>query len=71
MDAIEERAARLEMTRLRLDTDGREPAALSLFRARGYREIADYNGNERARRWFEKALTATASTAPAAPPTGR
>lgn len=48
-DAIEERATHLEMTRLRLDTDGREPAALSLFQARGYRPIADYNGNPRAR----------------------
>jgi ribosomal protein S18 acetylase RimI-like enzyme len=71
MDAIEARAAALAMTRLRLDTRGDEQAALALFRSRGYREIADYNGNERARWWFEKALTATPSTAPAPRTTGR
>ena len=71
MDAIETRAAQLGMDRVRLDTTGDEAAALALFRARGYREIGDYNGNERARWWFEKALTTTASTEPARPPTGR
>jgi GNAT superfamily N-acetyltransferase len=71
MDAIEARAALLAMTRLRLDTSGDEQAALALFRSRGYREIADYNGNERARWWFEKALTATPSTARAPRTTDR
>ena len=72
MDAIELRATQLGMTCLRLDTDGREPAAVSLFQARGYRRIADYNGNPRARYWFEKAhLTPTASTARAPQPRDR
>jgi GNAT superfamily N-acetyltransferase len=41
---------------VRLDTGARQPAALALFRSRGYREIADYNGNELAAHWFEKRL---------------
>lgn len=70
MDAIEAHAAARDYRRLRLDTTG-DPAALALFGSRGYREIPDYNGNERARHWLEKELTPTASTAPPPPPTGR
>jgi ribosomal protein S18 acetylase RimI-like enzyme len=39
-----------------LDTRARQPAALALFRSRGYREIPDYNGNELAAHWLEKRL---------------
>jgi GNAT superfamily N-acetyltransferase len=52
-----ERSARERGYRIvRLDTGGRQPAALALFRSRGYREIPDYNGNELAAHWFEKRL---------------
>lgn len=71
MDAIEAHAMARGMAALRLDTRGDDAAALALFRRRGYHEIADYNGNERARWWFEKALTSSASRAPAPPPTDR
>jgi GNAT superfamily N-acetyltransferase len=39
-----------------LDTGANQPAALELFRAAGYSEIGDYNGNPYARYWFDKAL---------------
>jgi len=54
LHALEDRAISLGYTTIRLDTDGGVPAALALFRSRGYCEIADYNGNEYARYWFEK-----------------
>ena len=41
---------------IRLDTGDRQPAALRVFRATGYREIGDYNGNPVAAFWFEKSL---------------
>jgi GNAT superfamily N-acetyltransferase len=41
---------------VRLDTGNQQPAALDLFRAAGYREIDDYNGNPHASYWFEKSL---------------
>jgi len=41
---------------IRLDTGDRQPAALRVFRATGYREIGDYNGNPYASYWFEKLL---------------
>jgi ribosomal protein S18 acetylase RimI-like enzyme len=55
--ALEERARALGYTCLRLDTPGNDVAALGLFAAAGYRSISDYNGNLRARYWFEKTLT--------------
>ncbi len=71
MDAIEAHARSQGLARLRLDTTG-NAAALALFRARGYDEIPDYNGNARARWWFEKPLvSSTASTAPGPRPTDR
>lgn len=54
--ALEERARSLGYGTLRLDTDGREPAALALFRSLGYEPIGDYNGNPYARGWFQKRL---------------
>jgi GNAT superfamily N-acetyltransferase len=41
---------------IRLDTGDRLPAALDLYRAAGYHEIPDYNGNPSASHWFEKTL---------------
>jgi len=42
---------------VRLDTGARQPAALALFRAAGYRAIGDYNANPYASHWLEKRLT--------------
>jgi hypothetical protein len=53
---LEERARAVGYRVLRLDTHGREPAALALFRSAGSRPIADYNGNPYARHRFEKDL---------------
>ena len=41
---------------VRLDTGDRQPGALALFLAAGYRHIADYNDNPFASHWLEKRL---------------
>jgi GNAT superfamily N-acetyltransferase len=43
-------------TAVRLDTNGYLGAAVELYRASGYREVADYNGNAKADLWFERDL---------------
>ena len=53
---LEAAAVDLGATVARLDT-GRDMApAVGLYRATGYVEIEDYNGNPDAGWWFEKAL---------------
>jgi GNAT superfamily N-acetyltransferase len=56
MVALEDAARDLGYSRVRLDTGDRQPEALALFRAIGFREIADYNGNPFASYWMEKQL---------------
>jgi ribosomal protein S18 acetylase RimI-like enzyme len=56
LDDLEVAARELGCSRVRLDTGARQPEALALFRAAGYAEIADYNGNPFAAHWFEKGL---------------
>ncbi len=56
--ALEELGVRSGYERIRLDTGKRQPRALALYRATGYREIPDYNGNPFASYWFEKELAA-------------
>ena len=56
LEALEHRAEALGYGTLRLDTHGGEPAALALFRGRGYYPIEDYNGNPYARHWFERRI---------------
>ena len=41
---------------VRLDTNGFLAEAVGLYRAAGYREVADYNGNAKADLWFERKL---------------
>jgi GNAT superfamily N-acetyltransferase len=41
---------------VRLDTNEFLGPALGLYRAAGYREVPDYNGNAKADLWFERAL---------------
>ncbi|MBS1888641.1 MAG: alpha/beta fold hydrolase [Actinobacteria bacterium] len=41
---------------VRLDTADVLAEAIALYRARGYAEVPDYNGNDAADRWFEKSL---------------
>jgi GNAT superfamily N-acetyltransferase len=40
----------------RLDTSAYLTAAVALYRAAGYTEVADYNGNAKADLWFERSL---------------
>ena len=40
----------------RLDTSSYLTAAISLYRAAGYTQVADYNGNVKADLWFERKL---------------
>jgi GNAT superfamily N-acetyltransferase len=63
LEALEQHARRLGYRRVRLNTGNRQPEALALFRAAGYREVEDFNGYAFAHHWLEKAL----SPAPPAP----
>ena len=58
LEALERRARELGFARLRLDSPGNDAPALALFHDAGYHPIDDYNGNARARYWFEKPLNA-------------
>jgi GNAT superfamily N-acetyltransferase len=53
---LEDEARALGCAVARLDTGPRMNAALGLYRATGYAEIADYNGNPHAAYWMEKTL---------------
>jgi GNAT superfamily N-acetyltransferase len=53
---LEDEARRLGYRRVRLDTASSLTEAQALYRAAGYREIGDYNGNTAAAHWFEKEL---------------
>jgi ribosomal protein S18 acetylase RimI-like enzyme len=53
---LEEIAHRRGCTAVRLDTSDYLTAAIALYRAAGYREVADYNGNRKANLWFERQL---------------
>jgi GNAT superfamily N-acetyltransferase len=57
LSELEEAARAGGYTVARLDTGPRQPHALALFRAAGYREIDDYNGNPAASHWLEKQLS--------------
>jgi GNAT superfamily N-acetyltransferase len=54
--ALEAAAVELGYTRLRLDTAQSLVGAIRLYRSAGYRDIANYNGNEYASFWGEKVL---------------
>jgi GNAT superfamily N-acetyltransferase len=56
LEALEEQARLAGYSRVRLDTGPRQPVALALFRAAGYRDIEDYNRNPFAGHWLEKRL---------------
>ncbi|MBI2525069.1 MAG: GNAT family N-acetyltransferase [Candidatus Rokubacteria bacterium] len=56
LDACLAVARALGCRRLRLDSERRLEAAVHLYRAYGFSEIADYNGNPRAELWMEVRL---------------
>lgn len=56
MDACLAEARTLGCRRLRLDSEKRLEAAVYLYRAYGFLEVPDYNGNRRAEIWMERAL---------------
>lgn len=53
---VEAAAARLGATSVRLDTNRALTEAIAMYRANGYVEIPDYNGEPYADFWFEKRL---------------
>jgi GrpB-like predicted nucleotidyltransferase (UPF0157 family)/GNAT superfamily N-acetyltransferase len=55
---LEEIARRHGCRAARLDTSDYLTDAIGLYRASGYREVADYNGNPKASLWFERPLDA-------------
>lgn len=54
LDAIEERAVRMGLHTLQLDTNRALKEAGALYARNGYREIPRYNDNPYAHHWFEK-----------------
>jgi len=56
LTTLEDAAVALGANVARLDTGRDMEPAIGLYRASGYVEIADYNGNPDAGWWFEKAL---------------
>jgi GNAT superfamily N-acetyltransferase len=56
MDACLDEARTLGCRVLRLDSMPRMTAAVHLYRAYGFTDIPDYNGNPRAAIWMERAL---------------
>jgi GNAT superfamily N-acetyltransferase len=55
--ALEQQAAELGFTTVRLDTNRALEEAKAMYRGAGYAEIARYNDNPYADHWFEKRLT--------------
>jgi GrpB-like predicted nucleotidyltransferase (UPF0157 family)/GNAT superfamily N-acetyltransferase len=55
---LEEIARRHDCRAIRLDTSDYLADAVGLYRAGGYREVPDYNGNPKASLWFERSLNA-------------
>jgi ribosomal protein S18 acetylase RimI-like enzyme len=53
---LEEIARRHRCKAARLDTSDYLTDAIRLYRAAGYREVLDYNGNRKASLWFERQL---------------
>jgi GrpB-like predicted nucleotidyltransferase (UPF0157 family)/GNAT superfamily N-acetyltransferase len=56
LSELEEIARRHGCKATRLDTSDYLTDAIGLYRAAGYREVPDYNGNPKASLWFERAL---------------
>jgi GNAT superfamily N-acetyltransferase len=56
MDACLDEARRLGCRALRLDTQAKLEAAVRLYRAYGFSEVARYNDNHRADIWMERVL---------------
>jgi DNA-binding MarR family transcriptional regulator/GNAT superfamily N-acetyltransferase len=57
---LEQVAADLGHTTIKLDTNGTLVEAIAMYERAGYRHIDRYNGNPYAQAWFEKKLTAGA-----------
>lgn len=57
--ALEDRAARLGFTTLRLETNRSLREAIGLYTASGYREVEPFNDDPYADHWFEKRIEAT------------
>jgi GNAT superfamily N-acetyltransferase len=56
LGGLEEIARRHGCAAARLDTSDYLTDAIALYRAAGYREVPDYNGNPKASLWFERQL---------------
>lgn len=56
LDALERNAVDFGLATLRLDTNRSLTEARALYERNGYAEIAAYNDNPYADRWFEKRL---------------
>jgi DNA-binding MarR family transcriptional regulator/GNAT superfamily N-acetyltransferase len=61
--ALEDQAARLGLTTLRLETNRSLREAIKLYTTSGYREVAPFNADPYADHWFEKRLGRSRSRA--------
>lgn len=59
LEALEAEAAAAGKTRTRLETNGTLAAALTMYRSRGYREVAPFNDEPFGTHWFVKDLAET------------
>jgi len=59
LEALEDRARRLGITTLRLETNKTLQEAIALYRSAGYRDVAPFNADPYATHWFEKRLGRT------------
>ncbi|MBO0879390.1 MAG: MarR family transcriptional regulator [Mycobacterium sp.] len=57
LSELEGRARADRLRSIRLDTNQDLPEAIRLYETSGYREVAPFNGNPYADRWFEKPLS--------------
>jgi GNAT superfamily N-acetyltransferase len=62
MAEVEDRARKMAITRLVLDTSRHLPAAIAFYRRHGWTEIPRYNDNPYAHHFFEKRVTAPTAT---------
>ena len=61
LESLEDAAKTLGASKVRLDTGPQQVKALRIYKASGYAQIPDYNGNPFASHWFQKDLSSVSN----------